>query len=119
MKLGIFHISEHLSCTARWGHVQTLGFGFSPPAWLPLHPVTQLGEAELPCPGLEGHLEGHLEGQGHHPPRAGTFPERASLFHLQVEISCPGSELKGVPMNKGSQAAFQAPGASRDFSFFV
>lgn len=36
-----------------------------------------------------------------------------------VEIPCAGRELNGVPLDKGSQAAFQAPGASRDLPFFV
>lgn len=49
----------------------------------------------------------------------GRFPECASLFDLQVEIPCAGRELNGVPLDKGSQAAFQAPGASRDLPFFV
>lgn len=52
-------------------------------------------------------------------PVPGHFPECASLFDLQVEISGPGSELEGVSSDKGSQAAFQAPGASRDLPFIV
>lgn len=68
-----------------------------------------------------GVLPHPLEGQGRHPPVSwDAFPSvPLSLFDLQVEIPGPGSELKGVPSDKASQAAFQAPGASRDLSFFV
>lgn len=45
------------------------------------------------------------------PPRVlvlACFPKCAFLFDLQVEISCPGSEMNGAALDKGSQSAFQA-----------
>lgn len=65
-----------------------------------------------------GGLPHPLEEQGHHPPVSRDAFLSVPLS-LQVEISCPGSELKGVSLHKRSQAAFQAPGASRHLPFFV
>lgn len=53
VKLEIFHVPEPSwspSPAQRGRDEQALGFGFTPPAPLPLHPVTHLGEVELPLP---------------------------------------------------------------------